>query len=86
MMSNVKTAISLQEELFDQAEQIAREMNISRSRLFTLALEEFITRQRNRQILEQLNAAYSDGLDEGEELRLKKRLYIQKRLVEGEWK
>jgi metal-responsive CopG/Arc/MetJ family transcriptional regulator len=85
-MSNVKTAISLQEELFDQAEQIAREMNISRSRLFALALEEFITRQRNRQILEQINAAYSDGLDEGEQLRLKKRLQIQKRLVEGEWK
>jgi len=85
-MSNVKTAISLQAELFDQAEQIAREMNISRSRLFTLALEEFVTRQRNRKLLEQLNTAYNDGLDEDEQLILEKMRRIQKHHAENEWK
>ena len=85
-MSNIKTAISLEEDLFDRAEQVAREMNISRSRLFALALEQFIARQRNRRLLEQINAAYSDGLDEGEQLRLEKRRRIHRRLVEGEWK
>jgi metal-responsive CopG/Arc/MetJ family transcriptional regulator len=85
-MSNIKTAISLQEELFNQAEQVARNMNISRSRLFALALEEFIARQRNRQILEQLNLVYSDGLDEDEQLLLQKMRRIQKRQSEDEWK
>lgn len=85
-MSNVKTAISLEQELFEQAEQLAREMNISRSRLFALALQEFVARQRNRWLLEQLNAAYSDGLDEDEQLLLKKMRPIQQRLGEREWK
>ena len=85
-MSNIKTAVSLQAELFEQAEQIAREMNISRSRLYTLALEEFVSRQHNRKLLEQLNAEYGDGLDDDEQLILKKMRPIQKRLAENEWK
>ena len=41
-MANIKTAISLQESLFAQAEDLARDLNVSRSRLFVLALENFI--------------------------------------------
>ncbi len=37
-MQNVKTAISLQKSLFEQAENLARRMKISCSRLFVLAL------------------------------------------------
>ncbi len=62
-MPNVKTAVSLEGPLFEQAEALAREMKISRSRLFALALEDFIRRYQNERLLEQLNAAYADGLD-----------------------
>ena len=37
-MQTVKTAISIQEGLFEQAETLARQIKISRSRLFVLAL------------------------------------------------
>ena len=62
-MATVKTAISLQENLFEQAEAIAAEMKISRSRLIAIALEEFIRRHQNRILLEKINAAYGDISD-----------------------
>ncbi|MCL2929302.1 MAG: hypothetical protein O4861_00980 [Trichodesmium sp. St16_bin4-tuft] len=62
-MATVKTAISLQEYLFEQAEAIAAEMKISRSRLIAIALEEYIRRHQNRILLEKINAAYGDISD-----------------------
>ncbi len=44
-MASIKTAISLPESLFEQAEAIAREMKISRSAVVAIALEEFIRRR-----------------------------------------
>ncbi len=64
-MATVKTAISLQESLFEQAEALAAKMKISRSRLIAMALEEFISRHQNRLLLEKINAAY-EGISEPE--------------------
>lgn len=85
-MSNVKTAISVRDALFKQAEQIASEMSISRSSLFSLALEEFVQRYKNRQLLAQINSAYSEEPDGEEETRREKMRRLQRELVEGEWK
>ncbi|MCC6300126.1 MAG: hypothetical protein IT314_12580 [Anaerolineales bacterium] len=65
-MTIVKTAISIQKSLFQRAEEIAKEMKISRSRLFVLAVEDFIRRYQNMLLLEEINQAYSDGPDEKE--------------------
>ena len=54
-MANVKTAISLQQALFEQVDTLAQELQISRSRLFVLAVEDFIQRYQNRQLLEAIN-------------------------------
>lgn len=84
-MGNVKTAISIQESLFEQADELAHEMNISRSHLFALALEEFLRRDADRRLLDQINAAYEDAPDSGEQ-ELQRRMRVQhKRLVEGAW-
>jgi metal-responsive CopG/Arc/MetJ family transcriptional regulator len=66
----IKTAISLQEPLFEQAEEVARELNVSRSRLFAIAVEEFLRRHRNQKLLEAINEAYADGPDETEQQEL----------------
>jgi metal-responsive CopG/Arc/MetJ family transcriptional regulator len=84
-MANVKTAVSLQKSLFEQVDSLAREMNISRSRLFVLALEDFIHRYQNRQLLEQINQAYSDTHDPDEQSHLERMQVHQRKLVEGEW-
>jgi hypothetical protein len=85
-MANIKTAISLPETLFDQAEELARDQNISRSRLFVLALENFIREHEDRKLFEQINKAYEDEpLDEAEERRLNQSRRQHRRLVEDEW-
>ena len=66
-MPNVKTTISLEAPLFEKAESLAQEMKISRSRLIALALEDFVQRYQNERLLEQLDAAYADGLDAEEQ-------------------
>jgi hypothetical protein len=63
-MPNIKTAISIQKSLFEQAEALASEMKISRSRLFSMAIEDFIRRHENRKLFKQLNEVYADGPDE----------------------
>ena len=84
-MPHIKTAVSLQEDLFEQVETLASEMKISRSRLFALALEEFLRRHQNQQLLEQINAAYDEAPDPSEQA-LRRRMRRQHwQIVEGEW-
>ena len=56
----MKTAISLPDSLFRQADQMAAELSISRSRLVAMALEEFIRRHRQQKVTERLDAVYCD--------------------------
>jgi len=47
-------------------------MRLSRSRLFALALEEFVQNHENRQLLNRLNAAYGDAPDATEQVILER--------------
>ncbi len=84
-MQNVKTAISIQKSLFEQAEDLARKMKVSRSRLFVLALEDYIHRQRNRELLAQINAAYAGEPDPAEQTLRRRTKHSHRHIVEGEW-
>jgi metal-responsive CopG/Arc/MetJ family transcriptional regulator len=84
-MQNVKTAISLQKSLFEQADNLARRMNVSRSRLFVLALEDFIHRQQNHDLLTRINAAYAEEPDPVEKVLHRKTKRHHRRIVEGTW-
>ena len=65
-MATIKTAISMNKYLFEQAEELAQELQVSRSRLFVLALEEFIQKNEYQHLLEQLNSAYEKGPNQEE--------------------
>lgn len=65
-MGSVKTAISLDEELFQQMEAIAKELEVSRSHLFVMAARDFLERHRNKALLEAINDAYDDMPSEEE--------------------
>jgi metal-responsive CopG/Arc/MetJ family transcriptional regulator len=84
-MEYVKTAISIQKSLFDKADQLARQMNVPRSRLFVLALEEYIQHQQSRELLAQINAAYADEPDPVEQTYLKNTRKLHRKIAEGEW-
>lgn len=59
-MPNVKTAISIEKSIFDQVNDLAKNLNISRSRLFVIAAQEFIQRHNNLELLQAINDAYDD--------------------------
>jgi len=85
-MANIKTAISIQESIFEQVETIAQEMKVSRSRLFVLALENFIRDYQDRQLFEAINQACAKISDDSiEQSRLRHIRRQQRRMVEGEW-
>ncbi|MHC1781192.1 MAG: CopG family transcriptional regulator [Anaerolineaceae bacterium] len=70
-MAKVKTAISIDGDLLEETDTLAVELDIPRSRVVSLALEEFIQRHRNRKLLHQINEAYKDGLDDDDTAVLK---------------
>ena len=61
-----KTAISIDETLFAKVDALAKELEVSRSYLFSVATEEYIERYENRRMLAELNAVY-DGSPVDEE-------------------
>lgn len=84
-MANIKTAVSIHENLFRQAESMAREMRLSRSGLISKALEEYIKRHQNRQLLDRLNEAYSGQPGGSERQYLRKMGRRHRKLIEDQW-
>ena len=84
-MQAIKTAISIEKDLFDQAEKMAHSMRVSRSKLFVIALRDFIEHQKNRELLARINAAYADEPDTSERVLRQKSRRLHRRMVEGEW-
>lgn len=82
MPTSVKTAISMQQHLFDEANELASELNVSRSRLFVLAIEEFLKKNESKKMLNQINAAFVDSPDEEEKASRNLMKKKQKQIVE----
>jgi len=62
----MKTAISINDGLLREADETARLMGLSRSRLFALAVGEFLERRRREEMLLRLNEVYANGVDPAE--------------------
>lgn len=84
-MANIKTAVSIEKSLFEQVDSIAREMKVSRSSLFALALQDFIRHHQNEDLLRRINEAYEDVPDTDEQERVRRMRSKQRKVVEGEW-
>ncbi len=55
----MKTAISLPDPIFEEAEVLAQKLGISRSELYTEALKVYLQRYNRERILSKLNEVYS---------------------------
>lgn len=62
-MPNIKTAISIEKPIFEKMDMIAKDLNVSRSFIFSQAAKEFIQRHQNIELLEKINNAYDDQSD-----------------------
>ncbi|MGH8318359.1 MAG: hypothetical protein ACREUL_10315 [Steroidobacteraceae bacterium] len=53
----MKTAVSIPDEVFAEAESLARQLNASRSEIYSRALSEFLGRHAPDRVTEQMNEA-----------------------------
>lgn len=72
----MKTAISIPDKIFKTADNIANRLGISRSELYTKAIEEYIKELNNEQITDKLNEIYSD-IDNIEDVSYLKKVQIK---------
>lgn len=56
----MKTAISIPDEVFESADALAKEMDVSRSQLYATAVAEFVAKHRTRDVTARLNEVYGD--------------------------
>ena len=71
IVGSTKTAIFMDDGLLREADEPARQMGLSRSRLFALAVGDFLQRRRQEQMLPRLNEVYADGVELAERRLLK---------------
>jgi metal-responsive CopG/Arc/MetJ family transcriptional regulator len=70
------------EDLLKEADQTARALGLSRSRLFSLAVEDYLRHRRQEQLLDQLNQAYSNEPNSAEALNLKAKF---RSIIQDRW-
>jgi metal-responsive CopG/Arc/MetJ family transcriptional regulator len=54
----MKTAISLPDSVFEEAETLAQQLGVSRSELYTKALQAYLKRYNRHQMMLKLNQVY----------------------------
>jgi len=64
-MRTVKTAISVDEQVFHRVERLAKRLHVSRSQFFTQAARHMIQRDENLDLLRRINAAYEQAVSSG---------------------
>jgi len=65
-MSSIKTAISLDSSLLQEVDYLAKQLEISRSHLFVVAVNDFLKNYKNKKLFESINKAYEEGLTDEE--------------------
>jgi metal-responsive CopG/Arc/MetJ family transcriptional regulator len=56
----MKTAISIPEDVFQSAEALVKRLGMSRSQLYTAAINEYLNRRQDRQITTILDSIYEE--------------------------
>jgi metal-responsive CopG/Arc/MetJ family transcriptional regulator len=67
----MKTAISLPDPLFEEADRVARKRGISRSELYARALDEHLAKTRSDEIREAYDRVYGEEPDDPAERALR---------------
>jgi hypothetical protein len=65
--NGMKTAVSLPDDVFEEAERLAAELQTSRSQLYSRALQEFVARHAPDRLAEAMNRVVDEvgtGVDE----------------------
>lgn len=60
----MKTAISIPDDLFEKAEELAERLEVSRSQLYARAIAEYTERHASANVRKQLDQVYADNESE----------------------
>ena len=60
LRDSVKITISIPDSVFRNAEQLAKRLKLSRSKLYTAAMANYVKRNCTAQVTDRLNAIYCD--------------------------
>lgn len=58
--SGMKTAISLPDDLFEEADALAQRLGVSRSELYATAVAEYLAKHRDEDVTAKLNEVYAN--------------------------
>ncbi len=84
----MKTAVSIPDDLFAEAEKLAQQLELSRSALYAKALKEMLERLKDEAFAAQMNAALAEHPDELDPAILRSNLALLRRELEengGQW-
>jgi metal-responsive CopG/Arc/MetJ family transcriptional regulator len=56
----MKTAISIPDKVFRSADSLAKRLGLSRSQLYSTAINEYLSKHQGKQVTDRLNAIYSE--------------------------
>jgi metal-responsive CopG/Arc/MetJ family transcriptional regulator len=84
-MTNIRIAISIPETLFERVDAVAEKQQISQSRLFVLAIEEYLRQVENQELLQAINAAYDEPPSPEEKTQRESMRRKHRKRVEGQW-
>ena len=84
-MGSIKTAISVDESTYMRAEELARRLKMSRSKLYSLAMDDYLTREYHRELLAQINASCQNAEDLDDQKLKRGARHTHRRMVEGTW-
>jgi len=54
----MKIALSIPDDVFESGESLGKRLGVSRSRLYAMAVAEFVAKHRGRKTTERLNTVY----------------------------
>jgi len=80
----MKTAVSIPDRIFEDAERLADERGVSRSELYARAVAEYVDKQRSVGVTERLNAVY-DAHPEDAELDAELQQWLARTLFRERW-
>lgn len=81
----MKTAISLPNDLFVKAEELAHKKGVSRSELYATAIEDYLRRQERASLTEEINRAIDEIGEDAFRLDPAMAAYAARRLAKEEW-
>ena len=82
--ASMKTAISVPDDVFEQAERAAKRLGLSRSELFTRAVQAFLATRLEQNITSSYNAAFGEAEDS--DIDGLRREATRRALLDVEWK